>query len=118
MISNRVLLLLLCCVLALSQRASSEHCPPQELTQWLGSSLAQIEKIQLGMTRSDVEKLFVSDGGMSTRYRKTFVFRDCPYIKIDVEFTSNDENGKPIKEEPADRITLVSKPYLAQPTAD
>jgi len=114
----KIPMLLLCCAVSLSLVASSGRCTIPELSQWIGSSLIQIEKIQVGMTRADVEKLFVSDGGISTLYRQTYVFRDCPYIKIDVEFAATEQNGRPSPEHSQDRITAVSKPYLAQPGAD
>lgn len=114
----KICMLLLCCAVTLSLMASSDHCTTEELSQWIGSSLTQIEKIQVGMTRADVERLFVSDGGISTRYRQTYVFRDCPYIKIDVEFAHIEQDSHPTEERSRDRITLVSRPYLAQPRGD
>lgn len=109
---------LLCFFLALPLAANDNRCTTQELSQWIGSSLLQIERIQVGMTRADVEKLFMSDGGISTRYRQTYVFRECPYIKIDVEFAPTEAEGGALPVRPTDRITVISKPYLARPTAD
>jgi len=114
----KVCILALCCAVTASLMASSGRCTSQELSQWIGSSLTHIEKIHVGMTRADVETLFISDGGISTRYRQTYVFRDCPYIKIDVEFAPSEEAGPPAQPSSRDRITVVSRPYLAQPRAD
>jgi hypothetical protein len=70
------------------------------------------------MTRRDLEEMFVSDGGMSTRDRQTYVFRDCPYIKVDVEFSPANGSNTPAGPNPQDVIKMVSRPYLAQPRAD
>jgi hypothetical protein len=110
----KLCVLLLSCAVTLSLMGDSGRCTNQEVSRWIGSSLAQIEKLQVGMTRADVERFFVTDGGLSPLDRQTYVFRDCPYIKIDVEFALM-ESGK-IRS--GDRITVVSKPYLAQPRGD
>ena len=114
----KICVLLLCCVLVLPLMASDDRCTTQQLSQWVESSLSQIEKLQVGMTRADVERLFVSDGGISTRYRQTYVFRECPHIKIDVEFSPTEAEGGALPVRPTDRITVISKPYLAPPTTD
>lgn len=106
--------LLFCCAVTLSLLGASGPCTNPELSQWIGSSLAQIETLQVGMTRADVERLFITDGGLSQLDRQTYVFRDCPYIKIDVEFTLMEAG----KIRPGDRITVLSKPYLGHPRAD
>jgi hypothetical protein len=70
------------------------------------------------MTRQDLEDLFVNDGGMSTADRQTYVFRDCPYIKIDVEFSPVSQVNTRVVSGPRDVIKAVSRPYLAQPRVD
>ena len=54
----RMLLLLLGLVIV-PLVARSDRCSNQEVTSWLASSLARIDKIQVGMTRRDVEELFL-----------------------------------------------------------
>lgn len=74
-------------------------------TQWVSNVLLLTITIKPGMTRSDLLRVFTSEGGLSTRTHRTYVLRQCPIIKVDVEFSiaGNDAN---------DKITQISKPYL------
>jgi hypothetical protein len=81
-------------------------------SEWVAESLAAIETIKVGMTRKDLLKLFTVEGGLSTRTSRTFVFRECPYIKVDVRF----EPVGAIEDE--DKIVRISKPYLARMVID
>lgn len=87
-------------------------------TEWIASSLREIQKIKVGMTRADLLKVFTTEGGLSTGLRRTYVYRKCPYIKVDVEF---DAVGRPARdaegrvtqvEGDRDTIIKISKPYL------
>jgi hypothetical protein len=53
---------------------------------WVGQVLKQIQTIKPGMTRTDLLRVFATEGGVSTPLHRTFVNRDCPYFKVDVEF--------------------------------
>ena len=66
------------------------------------------------MTRSDLAKIFTTEGGISTTSQPTYIYRQCPYIKIDVKFSSSSRD----RELPADRIVEVSRPYLAWSVMD
>ena len=87
-------------------------------TEWIASSLREIQKVKVGMTRADLLGVFNTEGGLSTGLRRTYVYRECPYIKVDVEF---DAVGRPARDAEG-RVTLVegdrdiikkiSKPYL------
>jgi hypothetical protein len=74
--------------------------------------------IKPGMTREALLTVFTTEGGLSTGLRRTFVSRDCPLFKVDVEFqavgrTSRDENGRVTLEEGSQDIILkISRPYL------
>jgi hypothetical protein len=91
---------------------------PQTPTEWIADSLREIQKIKVGMTRADLLKIFTTEGGLSTGLNRTFVYRECSYIKVDVEF---EPVGRP-ERNPDGRVTLVeadedvikkiSKPYL------
>jgi hypothetical protein len=59
------------------------------------------------MTRSDLQLIFTTEGGISTRTQRTYVFKDCPYIKVDVVFSDTGAT------EAEDRIVSISRPYLA-----
>ncbi len=74
-------------------------------TQWVGNVLAWIATIKPGMTRSDLLRVFTTEGGLSTRTHRTYVLKQCPIIKVDVDFSISGN-------EAADKITQISKPYL------
>ena len=44
------------------------------------------------MTREELMKVFRTEGGLSTGLHRTFVSRECPYFKGDVEFRAG---GRP-----------------------
>jgi hypothetical protein len=75
-------------------------------------SLRSMQSIQPGMTRADLNKLFVAEGGIGSRTERVYVYRKCPYFKVRVEFEA------PAQEQPADTIASVSKPYLEWPAGD
>jgi hypothetical protein len=84
----------------------------RERTAWIAKTLYQIGKLQPGMRRKDVLKLLTEEGGLSTRFQRTYVDRECPYIKVDVRFKVVND-GDPGKEDPEDVIESISRPYLA-----
>jgi hypothetical protein len=84
-----------------------DHCA------WLRESLDHIETVQAGMFRADLERLFTYEGGIYSRSQQTYVYRKCPYIKVDVEFARSEEN-----QNSGDRISKISRPYIARPIID
>jgi len=76
-----------------------------EHSQWVSSVLAWIATIKLGMTRSDLLRVFTTEGGLSTRTHRTYVLRPCQTIKVDVQFSISGNEAE-------DKITQISKPYL------
>jgi len=90
----------------------------QRRTEWIAASLREMEQIKVGMTRADLLKVFTTEGGLSTGLQRKFVYRDCPYIKVDVEFEpvgrpARDRNGRvTLEEDRRDIITKISQPYL------
>jgi hypothetical protein len=55
-------------------------------TAWVASVLKRMETIKTGMTRSTLLTVFTTEGGLSTVSHRTYVSRECPYFKVDVEF--------------------------------
>ena len=90
----------------------------QEQTKWIADSLIEIKTIKVGMTRADLLKVFTTEGGLSTGLNRTYVYRKCPYIKVDVEFEpvgrpARDAKGRvTLSEADEDVIKTISKPYL------
>ena len=106
-------LILFLASLGLSHEASvtdSNH------VDWVRQSLAEMQKIKKGMTRADMERLFVPDGGLQVYGATRYVYRECPFFKVDVEFER--APNSPRSGGPRDRIVKISKPYLEQPDDD
>jgi hypothetical protein len=93
-------------------------------TEWIAGSLKTIQTIKVGMTRADLMRVFTTEGGLSTGLNRTYVYRECPYIKVDVEFEpvgrpARDAEGRvTLKEADKDLIKTISKPYLDWIIAD
>ena len=89
----------------------TEHFDQQK-TQWIAKVLTTIETVKPGMTRADLLKIFTTEGGLSTRYQRTYVFKECPYIKVDVAFVRSTNESVVSPESPSDVIAKISQPYL------
>jgi hypothetical protein len=82
-----------------------------EQARWIRENLPELESIKVGMTRGELLKVFMQEGGISTRTWHRYVYRKCGYVKVDVEFTAvGNTDGH--EEGPDDRITKISKPFL------
>jgi hypothetical protein len=73
--------------------------------------LRQIGKIKPGMRRKDLLSVLTTEGGQSTRFQRTYVHVECPYIKVNVRFRANNERNA-VREDPDDIIESISQPYL------
>jgi hypothetical protein len=108
-------------LIVLARANGAPNCTPGDTTKWLADSLNQMQTIHSGMARQDLAKVFKPAGGFfsSTRFKGKFVYRDSPYISVDVEFArparETDDNSPA---SPKDVIISVSRPYLAQPVFD
>ena len=85
---------------------------PDEHTEWIAKSLKEIEGVKVGMTRLDLLRVFKEEGGLSTRTQRRYVYRDCPYIKVEVEFEPVGEPENKLSQSPRDKIIKISKPFL------
>ena len=87
-------------------RGTDEH------TEWIAKSLKEIEGVKIGMTRADLLKVFEEEAGLSSRTWRCYVYRNCAYIKVDVEFESVSKIENTPKENGNDKIIKISKPFL------
>ena len=77
-----------------------------------------MQTIKPGMTREALLTVFTTEGGLSTGLRRTFVSRDCPYFKVDVEFQAvgrpnrDGDERVTLVEGSQDIILKISRPYL------
>ena len=67
-----------------------------------------VEKIRPGMTRADLLTVLTEEGGFSYPQQQTFVYRKCPYIKVDVRFAPASSQTF----SSTDKIVEISRPYL------
>jgi len=58
----------------------ADHC------RWLAERLDEANSIKEGMTRTDLLKTFVPDGGLQRLLPETYVLRSCSLIKVRVTF--------------------------------
>ena len=95
-----------------SSRRSQGHM------EWVAESLKEMQQIKVGMARADLLRVFTTEGGLSTGLNRTYVYRGCPYMKVDVEFEpvgrpARDGEGRVTPEEAGeDVVKKISKPYL------
>lgn len=85
-----------------------------------GDCFKNFESVTNGMTRAEVERKLLIDGGLQGYSTGRFVDPACPHFKIKVEFDvqrdARDQNRA--MKSPNDRVTGVSAPYLEEPFAD
>src|SRR5688572_17276559 len=109
--------LLFLCAAACAQSKSE-----QEFARRVSDAIRETSTVTAGMTRGDLMRVFTVEGGLSTRGQRTYVYRACPYIKVDVEFEVEhlrDPQGRiPLPESETDVIRSISRPYLAWPIID
>jgi hypothetical protein len=97
---------------------ASAQSSAQDHVAWVAQALKHMQTIRVGMTRADLLKIFTTEGGTGSGLQRKFVSRDCPYFKVDVEFTAvgrpnRDKDGRvTLVEGSRDIIVKISKPYL------
>jgi hypothetical protein len=103
---------------ALGSARPSQASSQADRVAWVAEVLTRMQTVKPGMTRRDLLTVFATEGGISTALQRTFVSRDCPYFKVDVEFEvvgrpNRDSQGRvtPV-EDSQDRIISISRPYV------
>lgn len=87
-------------------------------TEDISGALRDCERIKPGMTRAQLLELFTTEGGLSTARHRTYVYRRCPYIKVNVDFNPAKPDQSVLDEQMSDTISGVSKPYLEWSISD
>jgi hypothetical protein len=111
-------LLLLCCVLVnwpslvqpQSQGGDCRSCSVVE------RALRDLQSVKIGMNRRELEKYFVVAGGMTFRDHTSYVYRDCEYLKVDVDFELDAQSGNRFS--PEDKISAMSQIVAVYPAKD
>lgn len=91
---------------------------PESHSDWVLRSLKQMESVKVGMTRADLLRVFREEAGLSTRQQRTYVYRGCPYFKMEVKFQAIGVLEDGVEESPDDQIVEMSKPFLDYRVAD
>jgi hypothetical protein len=79
-------------------------------------ALHDLQGLKVGMARRDLERFFVVAGGMTFRNHTSYVYRDCEYLRVDVDFKIDDQAVSAFSTE--DKITGMSQIMVAYPTKD
>ena len=111
-ISLTILAILLVAGLTVFAGSRAQSDDAKSHSEWIAQSLREMEKIKVGMTRADLLKVFREEGGISTRTHRQYGYRDCPYIKVAVEFERVGNAEAPFQENGADKIVKISRPFL------
>lgn len=90
----------------------------ENLTRQISEAMKECQKIRPGMTRSELEKVFTTEGGLSTARHRIYVYRPCPYIKVDVDFNLSTPGQDAVEPLPTDTISKISGPYLQWSISD
>jgi hypothetical protein len=96
----------------------------QDHIAWVIKVLEEMLTVKPDMTREQLLKVFVTEGGLSTGLQRTYASRQCPYFKVDVKFRAvgrpdRDRNERvTLVEDNRDVITSISEPYLQFAVSD
>ncbi len=84
----------------------------EQRSRWIVNVLNQTQTLHAGMKRRELDHLLTTEGGISTRRQRTYVLRECKYIKFDIQFQEVPGPADSIEGSPEDVIVSVSRPYL------
>ena len=92
-------------------RSGAQSQDAKTHSEWIAQSLREMETIKVGMTRADLLRVFREEGGLSTRTQRQYVYRECLYIKVAVEFEPV-ETTEVLRENGRDKIVKISRPFI------
>jgi hypothetical protein len=79
-------------------------------------ALIDHDRIKSGLTRRDVEKYFVRQGGVQFPGSTFYVYPKCSLLHVDVDFTAKGTGERLFS--PDDVVTKVSQLYVDYPAKD
>jgi hypothetical protein len=101
---------------------TSKKCAPlaakEDHVKWIADSLKEMQTVKVGMTRNQLLRVFTMEGGLSIRPTRTYVYHECPYIKVDVQFRPVGNEDNLLEERGEDVIAGISRPYLGWSICD
>jgi hypothetical protein len=98
--------------------AGQSPAEPKAACDVVVRALREVQNVKPGMTRRDLLKQFIGEGGVSNRLQRTYVLKTCPYVKVDVEFEIPPGQGGSTAEGLSDKIADISRPYLGCTVTD
>ena len=91
------------------------RCKHSQRAQPVGRRVSERDAVdKSGHNKSQPEKVFEAEGGLAEPSHRTYVYRHCPYFKVDVDFSPA---PRPQSNE-GDTITKISTPYIAWTVGD
>lgn len=97
---------------AMFAQSDAQSGEPKTHSEWIAQSLKEMETIKVGMTRTDLLRVFGEEGGLSTRTQRQYVYRECPYLKVAVEFEPVETKESHFPENGKDKIVKISQPFI------
>ena len=97
--------------LALAAPKSGSTQQQQGHQEWVRRSLEEMQTVKPGMTRGDLEKVFVGEGGLHASDSQTYLYRGCLYFKVSVKFQLAG-SGLAWPANPKDKIVSITQPYV------
>jgi hypothetical protein len=80
-------------------------------------ALSDYQRLKPGMTRKDIGKDFVPDGGVQFFGSTRYVYTKCVLLQMTVEFSSS-QTGSTAPPSPDDKIVTVSNLIVTYPAKD
>jgi hypothetical protein len=103
---------------ATTLRASREQATPrQNECIVVQHALRDVAKIKVRSSRSEVERLFVRGGGANFRYQTTYLYPECEFIGVLIEFEPDDSPNKSGFPQ-TDTVKEVSQLFIKYPSRD
>ena len=96
--------------------ARSQTKPSTACCDVVKHALQDAQQIKVGMFRKDVERYFARGGGMVFRNHTVYVYPECDYIKLEVNFSFDAAVQDALS--PKDVVTSVSKLAIDYPARD
>ena len=98
--------------LGVASKQCARPAAKEDHVKWIADSLKEIQTVKTGMTRDQLLRVFTMEGGESNRIVRTYVYHECPYIKVDVQFKPVGNEDNLLEERGEDVIAGISRPYL------
>jgi hypothetical protein len=105
-------------VILISAPVRADSPMDKRLCDQINQVIRECSRLKTGVTRGEFQVIFPGeDGGLRSGYGEgSFLYKTCPYIKVEVTWNMVDPTQK--TESPKDTIKTISKPYLEYPFTD